>query len=95
MTISIRILSILMFLIIVLNMFITIGVLYMAIHSSGSLSQIIQFVSNLIIGSCAVVSDTYITLIPRLSNIVSVISPILVPGGSNIIMLHSIHIFWA
>ena len=51
MTISVRILSILMFLIIVLNMIITIAVLYMAIHSSGSLRQIIQFVSYLIIGS--------------------------------------------
>ena len=95
MTISIRTLSILMFLSIVLNMIITIAVLYMAIHSSGSLSQIIQFVSYLIIGSWAVVSDTHITIIIRLSNSVSVISPMLVPGGSNIIMLHSIRIFWA
>ena len=53
----------------------------MAIHSSGSLSQIIQFVYYLIIGSCAVVSGTHLTLIARLSNSVSVISPILVPEG--------------
>ena len=53
----------------------------MAIHSSGSLSQVIQFVSYLIIGSCAVVSDTHITLIARLSNIGAAISPILLPGG--------------
>ena len=94
MTISIRILSILIILIIVLNMIITIGVLYMARLSSGSLIQVIQFVSYLIIGSCAVVSDTHITHIARLRNIGSAISPILVPGGRSIHMLHSMHFFW-
>ena len=69
--------------------------LCIAINSSSSPSQIIQFVSYLIIGSCAVVSDTLITVIIRLSNSVSVISPILVPGVSNIVMLHSIRIFRA
>ena len=78
---SILIITVVMILIIVLNMIIIIAVLCMAIHSSSSLSQIIQFVSYLIIGSCAVVSDTHITVIIRLSNSVSVISPILVPGG--------------
>ena len=80
MTITIRILSIPMILIIVLNMIITIGVLYTARHSSGRLIQVIQFIFYLSPGSCAVDSDTHITLIARLSNIGAVISPILLPG---------------
>ena len=83
MTINIRILSILMSLIIVLNMIITIGVLYTARHSSGRLIQVMQFISYLIPGSCAVERDTHITLIARLSNIGAAISPILLPGGEE------------
>ena len=84
----------LMLLMIVLNMIITIGLLCMARRSSGRLIQAIQFVSYLIIGSGAVVGDTHITLIARLSNSGSGISPILVPGGRSIDGLHSVHIFW-
>ena len=65
----------------------------MARHSSGRLIQVMQFVSYLILGSCAVVSDTHITLIARLSNMGSAISPILVPGGRSINRLHSMRIF--
>ena len=81
MTINIRILSILMILIIVLNMIITIGVLYMARHSSGRLIQVMQFISYLSPGSCTVEINTLITILARLSNIGAAVSPILLPGG--------------
>ena len=94
MTITIRILSIPMILIIVLNMIITIGVLYTARHSGGRLSQVMQFISYLIPGSCTVEINTRITLLVRLSNIGTAVSPILLPGGRSIHMLHSMHFFW-
>ena len=81
MTITIRILSIPMILIIVRNMIMTIGVLYTARHSSGRPIQVMQFSSYLIPGSCTVEINTHITLLARLSNIGAAVNPILLPGG--------------